>query len=133
MRPRRSELHTLAGAYAMDAVPVADRARFERHLAACRPCARELQGLREATTGLAMAAAARPPERLIERTMDVAARTLQLPPTAIGRPAWARAQRRLAPRRRPHPSHAPTALRSPRKQAIRPRLALALVITFLAP
>ena len=33
MRLRRPELHTLAGAYALDALSEADRARFERHLA----------------------------------------------------------------------------------------------------
>ena len=33
MKTRRPEPHTLAGAYTLDALTRADRARFERHLA----------------------------------------------------------------------------------------------------
>ena len=55
MRLRRPELHTLAGAYALDAVPEADRARFERHLAGCDACAQEIAGLRETTARLGVA------------------------------------------------------------------------------
>ena len=54
MRLRRPELHTLAGAYALDALPEGDRARFERHLVRCRACAREQRELREATARLAL-------------------------------------------------------------------------------
>ena len=35
MASRRADLHTLAGPYALNALPPGDRARFERHLAAC--------------------------------------------------------------------------------------------------
>lgn len=80
MRIGRSELHTLAGAYAMDALTGADRARFERHLARCGACAREISGLREATARLAAAAAAQPPAALKERALAAAERTRQLPP-----------------------------------------------------
>ena len=55
--PRRPESHTLAGAYALDAIDGPDRARFERHLARCPACAAELRELREATARLAGAAA----------------------------------------------------------------------------
>ena len=41
-----TELHTLAGAYALDAVSDADRARFEQHLARCAECVQEIRGLR---------------------------------------------------------------------------------------
>ena len=57
---RRSDLHTLAGAYAMDAVPPSERAAFERHLASCEPCRQEVRGLREATAALAAATAVQP-------------------------------------------------------------------------
>src|SRR5580693_3119232 len=57
---RRSDLHTLAGAYAMDAVPLSERAEFERHLASCEPCREEVRGLREATALLAAATAVQP-------------------------------------------------------------------------
>ncbi|HEV2239485.1 MAG TPA: zf-HC2 domain-containing protein, partial [Streptosporangiaceae bacterium] len=80
MRTRRPEPHTLAGAYALDALTGADRTRFERHLARCEQCAREIAGLREATARLGAAAAAEPPAGLTERALAAAARTRQLPP-----------------------------------------------------
>jgi anti-sigma-K factor RskA len=80
MRTRRAEPHTLAGAYALDALTGADRARFERHLARCEQCAVEVSGLREATARLAAAAAAEPPPGLTERAVAAAAHTRQLPP-----------------------------------------------------
>ena len=80
MRTHRPEPHTLAGAYALDALTGADQARFERHLARCRQCAAELSGLREATARLAAAAAAQPPAGLTQRAVAAAAQTRQLPP-----------------------------------------------------
>lgn len=80
MKAHDQELHTLAGAYAMDAISVADRARFERHLAGCQECAQEIASLREATARLATATAVRPPPGLKERVMAAAAATRQQPP-----------------------------------------------------
>jgi anti-sigma-K factor RskA len=74
------EPHTLAGAYAMDAISAPDRARFEHHLAGCEECAQEIAGLREATARLATAAAVPPPSGLKERVMAAAAMTRQQPP-----------------------------------------------------
>ena len=48
MRDQVPEPHTLAGAYAMDALDGQDRARFERHLERCEECTREVAGLHEA-------------------------------------------------------------------------------------
>jgi anti-sigma-K factor RskA len=79
---RNREVHTLAGAYAMDAISPADRARFERHLAGCPECAREIAGLREATARLATATAVPPPPGLKERVLAAAAATRQRPPAA---------------------------------------------------
>ena len=84
MRTHRPEPHTLAGAYALDALTGADRARFERHLARCPQCAQEICGLREATARLAAAAAEQPPAGLTERALAAAARTRQLPPPTRG-------------------------------------------------
>jgi anti-sigma factor RsiW len=100
MRPRRPEPHTLAGAYAMDAVTAADKARFERHLASCPACARELAELGEASARLAAAVATEPPGDLVQRVVASAARTPQLPPAAPGQqPAGAsRAPASRAPR-----------------------------------
>ena len=86
---RRPEPHTLAGAYALDAIAGPDRARFERHLARCQACAAELRELREATARLAGAVAADPPAGLIERAVTAAARTRQLPPVTGRAPARA--------------------------------------------
>lgn len=80
MRTGRPEPHTLAGAYALDALTRAERARFERHLGRCEQCAREISGLREATARLAVASAVEPPPGLTERALAAAARTRQLPP-----------------------------------------------------
>lgn len=77
---RRTDAHTLAGAYAMDAITVRDRERFERHLARCEECTREIAGLREATARLGAAAAEPLPTGLKERVMAVAAVTRQQPP-----------------------------------------------------
>jgi len=73
-------VHTLAGAYAMDAVSHAERARFERHLSGCDACRQEVRGLREATAALGAAAAVRPPDALRERVLRAAGRTRQVPP-----------------------------------------------------
>ena len=48
---RRTDPHTLAGAYALDALGGADRARFERHLCACPSCSQEARGLLETAPG----------------------------------------------------------------------------------
>ena len=86
MRIRRPEPHTLAGAYALDALTGADRARFERHLARCEPCTAEISGLREVTARLAATDAAEPPAGLTQRAVAAAARTRQLPPLTRGTP-----------------------------------------------
>ena len=74
------DVHTLAGPYAMDAISAPDRARFERHLARCEECAREIASLREATARLAAATAVTPPPALKARVMAAAAATRPRPP-----------------------------------------------------
>lgn len=97
----RADLHTLAGPYALNALPPGDRARFERHLAACDACAQEVRGLQETAGRMAAAAAVPPPARLRDRVLAEAARTRQLapdpagPPTAGARWPW-RARRAAA-------------------------------------
>jgi anti-sigma-K factor RskA len=88
MRIGRRERHTLAGAYAMDAVTAADRTRFERHLARCPACALELRELREATAQLALAVAVEPPAIVIGQTLAAAAQARQLPPDAGQGSQW---------------------------------------------
>jgi Anti-sigma-K factor rskA/Putative zinc-finger len=79
-RMRHADPHTLLGAYVMDAVTDADRARFDQHLVNCETCRAEVRGLREATARLAAAAAIRPRDGLREQTMQAAGLIRQLPP-----------------------------------------------------
>ena len=79
-RANRRDEHTLAGAYAMDAISAKERDRFERHLARCEECAQETASLREATALLGTAAAEPLPAGLKERVMAAATMTRQQPP-----------------------------------------------------
>jgi anti-sigma-K factor RskA len=74
------DAHTLAGAYAMDAISEPDREQFERHLDGCAECAQEVASLLEATALLAAAAAEPMPAGLKDRVMTAAAATRQQPP-----------------------------------------------------
>jgi anti-sigma-K factor RskA len=128
MTDGRPEPHTLAGAYALDALAGTDLARFERHLARCQQCAQEIRGLREATARLATAAAAEPPPGLTERALAAAAQTRQLPPATPGSAApW--------PARRPSRTR-PAGSRSRAAATLRrawiPRLALAAAAAAIA-
>ena len=81
MRFFRQDLHTLTGAYALDALDSAsETARFSRHLSRCQSCAAEVRGFREVATAMAFAATTEAPAAMRERVMTAAARTRQLPP-----------------------------------------------------
>ncbi|HEV2376989.1 MAG TPA: anti-sigma factor [Streptosporangiaceae bacterium] len=92
--------HTLAGAYALDALTNSDRTAFERHIRTCDPCRQEAASLREAATRLGTAAAAAPPPRLREAVLAQAKRTRQVSPLRGGAGAGARGRSgwQLAPR-----------------------------------
>ena len=118
MSDSRPEPHTLAGAYAMDALDARDQARFERHLARCQECVREVSSLHEATARLAAAAAVPPSSAMKARVLAQTARTRQLPPAIPSTPGP------LARRRGPA---RPRSWRPPaRRWARAPRLALGL-------
>lgn len=76
----RDDVHTLIGAYALDAVDDVERARVERHLVDCPECRQELKSFRETTARLAAAAAVAPPVGLRNRVLAEAVSTRQLPP-----------------------------------------------------
>ena len=81
MRFFRHDLHSLSGAYALDALEAgSERDRFVRHLSRCPSCASEVRGFREVATAMAFAAAAEPPAELRGRVLAAAARTRQVPP-----------------------------------------------------
>jgi anti-sigma-K factor RskA len=81
MRFLRHDMHSLSGAYALDALEGgAERDRFTRHMNRCQSCASEVRGFREVATALAFAATAEAPPELRDRVLATAARTRQLPP-----------------------------------------------------
>lgn len=75
-----AELHTLVGAYALDALTGAEEADFERHLDSCATCAAELVEFRETTARLADAFSAEPPAELRGQVLLAARRTVQARP-----------------------------------------------------
>jgi len=84
MKLLRHDLHSLTGAYALDAIEGgAERDRFNRHLSRCPSCAAEVRGFREVATTMAFAAAAEPPPELRAQVLVAAARTRQLPPDLV--------------------------------------------------
>jgi anti-sigma factor RsiW len=96
-----TEMSTLTGAYAVDALSGPERAEFERHLEACEECAQEVRELRETAARLGAAAAAEPPEELKRRVLREIAQTRQEPPIAEPVPIGSRtsgARRGLGPR-----------------------------------
>ena len=81
MRFLRHDLHSLSGAYALDALEAGSELdRFTRHLSRCQSCAAEVKGFREVATAMAFAAAAEPPAELRDLVLTAVARTRQLPP-----------------------------------------------------
>jgi anti-sigma-K factor RskA len=95
MRLLRHDLHSLSGAYALDALePGAERDRFTRHLNRCPSCAAEVRGFREVATAMAFAAATEPPPGMRDQVLAAAARTRQVPPevTTHARPRRARSR-----------------------------------------
>ena len=81
MRFFRQDLHTLTGAYVLDALDSgAERERFDRHLSRCPSCESEVRGFREVATAMAFAATTEAPAEMRDRVMAAVARTRQLPP-----------------------------------------------------
>ncbi|MET7640119.1 anti-sigma factor [Streptomyces sp. NPDC005438] len=75
-----AELHTLTGAYAVHALPEPEREEFERHLADCAACAREVAELTATAERLGLAVAVTPPEGMRERVLRGISAVRQEPP-----------------------------------------------------
>nr|WP_318307680.1 anti-sigma factor [Amycolatopsis sp. MEP2-6] len=91
-------MHTLAGAFALDAVNDVERAEFARHLEQCESCAQEVAELRATAARLGAAMAEEPPPEFKDRVMTAMHATRQLPPrTRPGSPERSRRSAR-APR-----------------------------------
>src|SRR4051794_17605981 len=87
------DIHTVAGAYVLDAIEPDERAAFETHLAQCDSCRHEVAAMCRAAASLGASVATPPPPELRTRVLALAARTPQLPPSVRDLP-------RAAPRRR---------------------------------
>lgn len=77
-----AEIHTLTGAYALDALSEGERESFEHHMAECTSCAAEVAELQATTTRLGMAVAVTPPPAMKAQVLAAARRVRQLPPNA---------------------------------------------------
>jgi anti-sigma-K factor RskA len=90
------DIHTLAGAYALDAVSDIERAAFDRHLRECPSCAQEIAELRETVGRLTDLTPVTPPTRLKQIVLAEAARTRQVPPGRVAERSRSKAWRRWA-------------------------------------
>jgi hypothetical protein len=89
------DLHSLAAAFAMDAVDDTERARFAAHLGDCEQCREDVREMRETTARLGAGVGVRPRPELRARALAAASRTSQLGP-AVTRPRPTRAAPWLA-------------------------------------
>ncbi|KOV84117.1 anti-sigma factor domain-containing protein [Nocardia sp. NRRL S-836] len=80
MRTTSADLHTLTGAYAVNALSETERAAFETHLVRCTSCATEVSELAATATRLGTAVEFPPPPHLRARVLAAAGETRQLPP-----------------------------------------------------
>ncbi len=74
------DVHTLSGAYALDALSNGEQDTFRTHLDACPACREEVQELRHAAARMGAAQWSSPSPALRTRILEAAARTPQLPP-----------------------------------------------------
>ena len=103
------DIHTLSGAYALDALDPAEAAAFEGHLESCESCRDEVRSFRDVVGVLADDVAAPAPERLRTSVLSAITEVRPLPPvvpvvttdrdavaTATSAPADELAARRVA-------------------------------------
>jgi anti-sigma-K factor RskA len=82
-----ADVHALAGAYALDALPPEETTAFTDHLAECSACRQEVAELQATAAQLGMAAAQAPPPGMRDRVLRAAHETRQVPPTPAPTPA----------------------------------------------
>jgi anti-sigma-K factor RskA len=93
------DVHTLTGAYALNALDDTERETFERHLAACPDCTQEVAELRLTANRLGAAASETPPDRLRQRVLAEISRVRQDSPTGLRVVGSDDSKRRPGPRR----------------------------------
>ncbi|MEV6103689.1 anti-sigma factor [Streptomyces sp. NPDC051940] len=81
-----ADLHTATGAYVLHALPADERARFERHLAACAACAQEVRELAATAARLGLAVSVPVAPELRARVMSRIDTVRQEPPRTAGLP-----------------------------------------------
>jgi anti-sigma-K factor RskA len=81
-------IHLLAGAYALNALPLDERAFYERHLAVCEACRLEVAEYAETAATLGVAASEEPPAQLRERVLTDVDTTRQLSPLQTEDPGF---------------------------------------------
>lgn len=84
-----TDVHALAGAYALHALSEIERAAFARHLAECESCAHEVAELQETAARLAEGAWSVPPPQLRGSVLAEIRQTRQVAPGRADRPARA--------------------------------------------
>jgi anti-sigma-K factor RskA len=89
-----TDLHTLAGAYALDALTEIERAGFARHMAECAACATEVAELAETAARMGAATALTPPPGLRSAVLAEISRTRQVRDNRPVRPTRADAAAR---------------------------------------
>lgn len=75
-----SDVHTLSGAYALDALDPEEAAEFRAHLEGCAACRQEVRELRRAAARMGAVETVQPPPELRVRVLAAADRTPQEPP-----------------------------------------------------
>ena len=75
-----TDVHTLSGAYALNALAADEAREFRRHLDGCQACRDEVRELQAAVAAMGTAEAAPPPPDLKPRLLAAADRTPQEPP-----------------------------------------------------
>jgi anti-sigma-K factor RskA len=79
-----TDLHTLSGAFALNALSGEEAEEFRRHLEDCAACRQEVRELQETAAAMAASESVPPPAYLKDRVLAAADRTPQLPPRAGG-------------------------------------------------
>jgi anti-sigma-K factor RskA len=75
-----ADVHALAGAYVLDALPESEAAAFTEHLQRCPACQQEVAELQVTAAQLGIAATAQPPNGLREQVLRSVRQTRQVPP-----------------------------------------------------
>ncbi|MDX6325323.1 MAG: hypothetical protein QOK15_1677 [Nocardioidaceae bacterium] len=81
-----TDVHTLSGAYALDALTPEESEEFGRHLAVCEACRTEVGEFQQAAARMGAAEALPPPPGLKGRVLAAIDRTPQLPPPPAQQP-----------------------------------------------